>query len=131
MTGSDIFFQVSFHILPSSLTYSLFHSAGFVSHSVKYVSHSVKYVSHTVVFVFHSVKQRICLEVFRFMQERTEKFLLPNHDYYFSFFVYIRLTIVKKSYSRCLKIRHLFFYVNLICVDNQVLNVLAWTLYRI
>lgn len=38
--------------------------------------------------------------------------------------------IVKKSYSRCLKIRHLFFYVNLICVDNQVLNVLAWTLYR-
>ena len=78
MTGSDIFFQVPFHILPSSLTYSLFHSAGFVSHSVKYVS-------HTVVFVFHSVKQRICLDVFRFMQERTEEFLLLNHDYYFSF----------------------------------------------
>jgi hypothetical protein len=45
----------------------------------------VKYVSHTVVFVFHSVKQRICLEVFLFMQERTEEFLLLNHDYYFSF----------------------------------------------
>ena len=65
-------------ILCNLLVYSLFHSAGFVSHSVKYVS-------HTVVFVFHSVKQRICLDVFRFMQERTEEFLLPNHDCYFLF----------------------------------------------
>jgi len=32
-----------------------FHSAGFVFHSVKYVS--------------HSVKQRICFEIFRFIQE--------------------------------------------------------------
>ena len=67
-----------FYISENPFIYSLFYTAGFVSHSVKYVS-------HTVVFVFHSVKQRICLEVFRFMQERTEKFLLPNHDYYFSF----------------------------------------------
>ena len=67
-----------FYISENPFIYSLFHTAGFVSHSVKYVS-------HTVVFVFHSVKQRICLEVFRFMQERTEEFLLPNHDCYFSF----------------------------------------------
>ena len=67
-----------FYISENPFIYSLFHTAGFVSHTVKYVS-------HTVVFVFHSVKQRICLEVFRFMQERTEEFLLPNHDYYFSF----------------------------------------------
>ena len=67
-----------FYIPENPFIDSLFHTVGFVSHSVKYVS-------HTVVFVFHSVKQRICLEVFRFMQERTEKFLLPNHDYYFSF----------------------------------------------
>ena len=67
-----------FYISENPFIYSLFHTAGFVSHTVKYVS-------HTVVFVFHSVKQRICLEVFRFMQERTEEFLLPNHNYYFSF----------------------------------------------
>ena len=67
-----------FYISENPFIYSLFHTAGFVSHTVKYVS-------HTVVFVFHSVKQRICLEVFRFMQERTEEFLLLNHDYYFSF----------------------------------------------
>ena len=67
-----------FYIPENPFIYSLFHTVGFVSHSVKYVS-------HTVVFVFHSVKQRICLEVFLFMQERTEEFLLLNHDYYFSF----------------------------------------------
>ena len=67
-----------FYISENPFIYSLFHTVGFVSHCVKYVS-------HTVVFVFHSVKQRICLEVFLFMQERTEEFLLLNHDYYFSF----------------------------------------------
>lgn len=70
MTGSDIFFQVSFHILPSSLTYSLFHSAGFVSHSVKYIF-------HTVVFVFHTVKQRILFGETKKTQEEKQIKIVP------------------------------------------------------
>jgi len=39
-----------------------------------FVFHSVKYVSHIVVFVSHSVKQRICLGVWKNLREREGKY---------------------------------------------------------
>ena len=67
---------------------------------------------------------------FSFYARAYRRILTAESWLLFLVFVYTRLTIVKKSYSRCLIFRHLFFYVNLICVDNQMFKLLAWTLYR-